>query len=816
MNKISFTLHAALALLILNGCGTVREKNADPSGAVQTAKVILPTTYDEVNSVVNRAKNQMKNNPAQVLDTMRRFLAAHQTLDERQSNRFYPQLLVSARAVSQDEFRKELAKIRAWKENGLKKSVRQNIIHALCEDFPSEAEALLREEARNLDAGQILRVYQQLAGQALWTRADEKEFLRFFELAGSVGSGDRKLAPRQKKNLQANIGSVRLNMVGEYVKYDAAKAEKFIAARKKLFNAADECVIRKHFILAALEQKNRPLYDTEMAKLRKLPDSRQKYYAMLDIARSLCRFSRPAAEKMRTELLSKKLDPSIRYSVMALCMDLYPAQGFNYRFNEPGLYRKFKSAAQETLQFAAQHKIDNTSVKSFRINTLRKAMDFDDMVFADELAGKIRQFSGKDKGRDLLLAEYFLRRGNSAQACETLAGIGRDFPAERKFTDDMLFFLKGGTPVKFGSTPETKCLTDVERMTRLRQVSTFLFRALRYDEVRAIQKEVRENMFAPVQKKIYTVKFDANAPKTADAWSRMESYRDWNGMETRFERYDNGYEISRTTDATRHLRSSPVLSAPEEYRTGLYAVCDAEGLHLFIRGDDPEIGEVVLGKRDAGGLELSMRPGEKEVYHSWYMNELPRTLDPWDVNWSAPTRDYRLTYDYMTKDAITTPEGIAAHTFIPWYMFYDKLPVNGNNWYFGMQFWRRKVSLTLSGNVHEQSRMLELRFDLTPAQINALRRNMAIRAFNAYNTLRQNKGEFILTWNDGQLGDPRFFKQEVEPLIAKLDQAGRKLFESPNLPDEFYAEFTPQWAEIKYVIAEKRARYLKQSLFAEP
>ena len=47
MNKISFTLHAALALLILNGCGTVREKNADPSGAVQTAKVILPTTYEE-------------------------------------------------------------------------------------------------------------------------------------------------------------------------------------------------------------------------------------------------------------------------------------------------------------------------------------------------------------------------------------------------------------------------------------------------------------------------------------------------------------------------------------------------------------------------------------------------------------------------------------------------------------------------------------------------------------------------------------------------------------------------------------------------
>ena len=211
-----------------------------------------------------------------------------------------------------------------------------------------------------------------------------------------------------------------------------------------------------------------------------------------------------------------------------------------------------------------------------------------------------------------------------------------------------------------------------------------------------------------------------------------------------------------------------------------------------------------------------MRPGEKEVYHSWYMNELPRTLDPWDVNWSAPTRDYRLTYDYMTKDAITTPEGIAAHTFIPWYMFYDKLPVNGNNWYFGMQFWRQKVSLTLSGNVHEQSRMLELRFDLTPPQINALRRNMAIRAFNAYNTLRQNKGEFILTWNDGQLGDPRFFKQEVEPLIAELDQAGRKLFESPDLPDEFYAEFTPQWAEIKYIIAEKRARYLKQSLFSEP
>ena len=104
------------------------------------------------------------------------------------------------------------------------------------------------------------------------------------------------------------------------------------------------------------------------------------------------------------------------------------------------------------------------------------------------------------------------------------------------------------------------------------------------------------------------------------------------------------------------------------------------------------------------------------------------TDEPHLVNWGSPTRNYKLTYDFFTKDAVTTNNGIVAHTFAPWIMFHNTLPLNGNKWTYGLQAWGRQ-GLTLSGTVHEHSRALELIFNFTPEQLLKLKRNVAITAF---------------------------------------------------------------------------------------
>ena len=162
---------------------------------------------------------------------------------------------------------------------------------------------------------------------------------------------------------------------------------------------------------------------------------------------------------------------------------------------------------------------------------------------------------------------------------------------------------------------------------------------------------------------------------------------------------------------------------------------------------------------------------------------------------------------------VATADGFVAHTWIPWTAVYDKLPTDGNVWKFGMQRWG-KARATLSGNVHELERALRLKFALTQQELTSVKRTVAIMSFNRYNKVRQSKGEFIQTWNDKVLGDPAFYKSEVEGLIADLDAAGERLM--APAPDAqiaaIYDRYVPLWAEIRYVIADRRAAYLKRQL----
>jgi len=237
-------------------------------------------------------------------------------------------------------------------------------------------------------------------------------------------------------------------------------------------------------------------------------------------------------------------------------------------------------------------------------------------------------------------------------------------------------------------------------------------------------------------------------------------------------------------------------------------------VHIFLRIDDPNVEEVNQGKRGGPGLEWVFQPGAEHAYHSFHFGSLPNTDDRHYVNWAAPTKHYRLTYDTVFKDAVTTPQGYAAHAFIPWIAVHDKMPSKNNVWGIGVQIWDGANTKTNSGTVHELSRLISLDFDFTPAQRIAIERETALQAFNSYNHIRQDAGGVIQNWNDAVLGDPDFYAAELAGFIAELDEAGKRL--NAPAPDSeihaIYEKYVPVWQEIKYILDEKRGEYLRKKL----
>ncbi len=377
------------------------------------------------------------------------------------------------------------------------------------------------------------------------------------------------------------------------------------------------------------------------------------------------------------------------------------------------------------------------------------------------------------------------------------------------------YFLSGGSFAGFDKAFADNKFTSEQKMNLIRNAGNIYFQAKRFETARKLNDEIMKNMFREAEtNKRYTVKYLADAPKTADAWSRTPDYQNWNIMETRFAPYF-GYDVHNDKLL---LKDTELPKLDDAYKTGLHIVFDENAVHIYARIDDPEAEKVAQGMQGGASLEWTFQPGADHAYHTFFFNSLPDSSDPHWVNWAGPTKRYRLTYDGITKDAVITKKGFAAHVAIPWLYVYDRLPgkEQGNNWKLGLCVWN-KGSRTLGGMVHELGRALKLDFEMTPEQRTALERTICIQAFAKYNKIRNDAGGIIQNWNDYLLGDPEFYEKCLKDYIAELDEAGKKLM-APAADADIHAIFTkyvPQWAEINYMLDEKRAEYLKSKLFSK-
>ena len=688
----------------------------------------------------------------------------------------------------------------------------------------AETAKLFAAHESKLSPQQRLVIHAALAESDLRLRNDIAGFKKRVETCKAMTDPNAS-DERSRARFESTKASTIVGMLGELMKYDLDQAQELVHANTARFSKAQKLDLLKERVMAALVRKDRAAFSAAFADYQKTPDAvaRLRHYA--EISRQLARDDKDAAERiLRAALKNPAYNDAHRHKLLSTLRGLNRVRSFNYGFHRPGSYEKFKSLAQEDLAVIERGLAGGTIKRDYNlaINTYfdiaGTSADFGDYAFAQTMLSEARRGYPLDY-RFVPLALRLALRSNSMEQVQAVVTPILENPKEREDNKRFLWgviYVYSGKPLEGfdAAVFEGAKASSADRLAMLRRVSEALFYGGHYELCREIHREIFNNMFTPPAFKSYDVKYVKNAPKTADAWARSEFYDQWNLMETRFVPYGDGYDISSGVDIARHLKDAKKPEVDPAYRTGVHIVCANFGLHIFVRCDDPDVEEIVLGKRQGDSLEMLFRPGEDAAYHMWFFGAAPvDNEDPWVVDWATPSKRYRMTRDFLKKDAAATAEGFVAHTWIPWTAVYDKLPTDDNVWKFGMQRWG-KARATLSGNVHELARALRLKFTFTPQELTSLKRTVATMSFNRYSKICRNKGEFIQTWNDKVLGDPGFYKAEVEDLIADLDAAGEKLM--APAPDAeiaaIYDRYVPQWAEIRYVIADRRTAYLKRQL----
>lgn len=554
-----------------------------------------------------------------------------------------------------------------------------------------------------------------------------------------------------------------------------------------LIGEAEENAYLLAYAAACREANDRENFDRTVVRIAAFkPGRRARPHA--DILMQMSAFDmRTARELLENALADTALQPEDRAIYLDTKLKLYEPRVFNYGQNEPGVYETWK----QTL-------VERMPLPRFNMGYLNgytgQAIDFEDYVFAGELVEK-----GLAKYTDS--APLFAKRGKLQALEGDLKGAAEDFMQAaqgkgfERDTSAVLF-----TNIAVYLTAKSYPKDDIKA---LRQLCRWLYDMRLYDDCRALQTYWSEKLLLPRETKRHTVVFDADAPRSAEGFVRSKYYNDWKGMETRFEKYGADYHMRANCD-TALLAASPNIKPDPKYPTGVKAIADLDGVHIFARCDDPEIDEVKKGKRkNAGSLELFFEPGDHEVpYHSIFFEELPSLKDSADVVWAMPGRRFRRSTDFIAKDAVLTKDGVVAHVYIPWIGCYDTLPFDGRHWILGLYRWHPGGGQCLGGMVHALGRGLKLDFPFDAATIKSLKSRIAATAFNRYVQQRDDKGDFIQRWDDELLGDPAFFAQEVKPLLERLDKAGETLDEST----------VSSWAEIRYEISGRRAKYLKKQL----
>ncbi len=675
----------------------------------------------------------------------------------------------------------------------------------------AQAETTLDAAKADLTATQLAGVYAKLAVFAAQKTDDPSKVKAYIAAIASLED-----PTAQNDALKQKFEGVRQNSLAAAISgltsADPALAEAVLKENRSLLKPDQIASLELDFLLVTVTERNRAAFDVKLSDLLAQPMSGQKINGLAKVAGAIKDLDNTLAEKLlRDALASKEITAQQRTQLLGALANVASGKG-----DEADSYGNWKTVYLEILALADKGEIPLPSGGL----PFAKAFEYGDVAFADALVKRALAQSPKDYNVLLSASQGALIRNDLQTAAGYLktALENERLPKDSRDFVETLVFLAEGKPITgFDEAFAAKKLTSADKLRLFYKVSEFLFRCDRYEMCRAINGEVMGNMFSPLEKKHFTVRYDKYAPKTAEGWTHTPSYTNWAGMETRFVVHGDMFDFGIDNDIERHLKDAVQPEIPAGYRTGVFFLCNDEGFHIYVRADDPHADEIVSLKRTGGGFNMNFKAGAGNAPYNIWFPSLPDATGGYIVDWASPTKTYALARDIFKRDAVVTREGIAAHVLVPWQFFCTQLPFDGNDWQFGMvRNVPGVVRLALTGNHQEFGRLVQLTFDLTPGERSALKRQVAALTFNTYNRTRRDPNEFILTWKDSMLGDPNFFTTTIEPLLKDLDEAGARLT-ATNAPsdtevDALFAKYVPLWGNIKYVVADKRTAYLREKL----
>ena len=484
-------------------------------------------------------------------------------------------------------------------------------------------------------------------------------------------------------------------------------------------------------------------------------------------------------------------------------------QWFQRGFNENGAYERWRKFTGELIRIndAADGRKPANSV--FYRENAYTAFGYGDFDFAVKQIAIAENMTEPAQIKNLLDTAVMIRLWQKdANAVSKLIERNNQ-PADDLYWRVVDFFSKNGKMTDFDRTFAADKLNSEAKLRVIRRASELFYRAKRYEVCRDIYNDILQNQFISLEPKKYKATFMDDPPRTADGFMRMEISQNWDGMETRFIPYGENPNVNTKIDVERFLKDTEKPQTDPQWKTGVYCAYDLNGLHIYIRGVDPGIEEVMQGKRDAGVLEFTFRPHDDAPYHMLFFENLPFAVDNINLEYASPTPRYRNTQDTFITDSAPAKDGFAAHVYIPWITFYENLPLNGKCWYLGLQRWCKGGGQTLSGQAHELARMLNIQFDITKEQERAIKYNLCRSAFNRFKN-----SQTLPVWkNDDKLGDPEFYEKELAPLAAELEEAGKLLDDKNADINAIFEKYMAAWAEFEFTIAEKRRKYLRKNFF---
>lgn len=228
----------------------------------------------------------------------------------------------------------------------------------------------------------------------------------------------------------------------------------------------------------------------------------------------------------------------------------------------------------------------------------------------------------------------------------------------------------------------------------------------------------------------------------------------------------------------------------EPVRYDLSAVCDRNGVHVFLRAKDPESRKVEAGYNFGIGIEMYFAPGENQPYTCMMANPRQGVNDHFQTAYTSafnqrfePTKS---TFGGFRSETGFTDDDYVLHLFFAWDDFYQKLPTAGTDWKFEALCWCPDGGRTWGGSIsiHSPTRWGNLRFELTPEQLTAVKRGILARARSGWSDRVYADGSRInwfLYWGDLAIGDPEFSNEALGAVSGELGKLVGRI--KPDMTD---------------------------------